>query len=294
MKSYSTSQSPSKVWLPEDADASTVFEFMVNRFPRIEKEIWHQRFVEGKVQELNGAQIALHTSYVGGRHIVYFREVPSEVKIPFEEKILYQNENFLIVDKPHFLPIHPSGKYVNETLISRLRMNTGNSDLIAAHRLDRLTAGLVLCILNKDVRGEFQKLFNEREIHKTYQAVGSVPEDDKNSWHLKNCLVPFKENFRMIVGEGEPNSESRISIIETQGDRALFELKPTTGKKHQLRVHMAHIGSGIENDPLYPFIQEERDDDYSKPLKLLAQKLQFIDPIDGSQREFISEQKLEF
>ena len=98
----------------------------------------------------------------------------------------------------------------------------------------------------------------------------------------------------MVVGDGEPNSESKIDIIETRGERALFELQPTTGKKHQLRVHMAHIGSGIENDPLYPLIQDDREDNYSKPLKLLAQKLQFIDPVEGCEREFISEQILEF
>ena len=293
-KEYSTSISPSKVWLPKESLAKTVYEFMVAKFPGISAEVWAKRFEEGKVFRKAGEAFDLQSPYEGDQHIFYYREVPSEKRIPFEEKIIFQDENILVVDKPHFLPVHPSGIYVNETLVNRLKKKTGILDLVVAHRLDRLTAGVILCIINKEKRGLFQQLFLDRKVQKTYLAVGTVPAEKQQEWHLKNCLERVYENFLMRVGEGDANSESFIRILEEKDDRALFELKPVTGKKHQLRVHMAHIGSGIENDPLYPEVQEDREDDYSKPLQLLAKKLEFIDPVSGKAMVFESSQDLDF
>lgn len=98
----------------------------------------------------------------------------------------------------------------------------------------------------------------------------------------------------MRVGDGKVNSESFIKVLAEKGEQGLFELKPVTGKKHQLRVHMASIGSGIENDPLYPFVKEDRSNDFLKPLKLLAKKLEFIDPVSGKGMSFESTFELDF
>ena len=291
---YSTSVTPSKVWLPKDAGSATVFEFMVSKFPLISASIWKQRFKEGKVLGPSGEKLSLEDSYEGDRHITYFREVPHEEPIPFDEKIIFQNENFLIVDKPHFLPVHPAGKYVNETLLNRLKVKYGFNEVVAAHRLDRLTAGLVLCTLKQEVRGLYQDLFLERKIQKTYLAVGKLPEDGKKEWHVQNCMEKVNPNFLMRVGSGEANSESFIKVLQQKEGKALFELKPVTGKKHQLRVHMAAIGSGIENDPLYPEVKEDRENDFEKPLKLLAKKLEFNDPISGEEMKFESSFELDF
>lgn len=292
-KNYSTSISPSTVWLPKGEVHKTVFEFMVSKFPGIEAAVWENRFKEGKVLDSEGNVFMLNSPYAGDQHVSYFREVPQEENIPFEEEVIYQNENFLVVDKPHFLPVHPSGQYVNQTLVNRLKEKTGNKDLVTAHRLDRLTAGLVLCILNKEKRGVYQSLFSDREVQKTYLAIGKVPPGDKKSWHLKNCMEKVNPRFLMKVGSGPVNSESFIRIIREEGERALFELKPVTGKKHQLRVHMAHIGSGIENDPLYPQVKEDRSNDFSKPMMLLAKKLEFQDPCSGEQMLFESKRNLD-
>ncbi|MCM8540674.1 MAG: pseudouridine synthase [Lentisphaeraceae bacterium] len=291
---YSTSVTPSKVWLPKVSDCQTIVEFMVRQFPRIEADIWRQRFVDGKVLDEAGNQFSLETPYLGDRHIIYYREVPFEEAIPFEEKIIFQNENFLIVDKPHFLPVHPAGKYVNETLVNRLKSKHGFKDIVTAHRLDRLTAGLILCILKQEVRGQYQTLFINGQIQKTYWAVGSLPESGQRQWHVKNCMEKVNPNFLMRVGSGEQNSESFIKVLEEKDGTALFELKPITGKKHQLRVHMASIGSGIENDPLYPQVKENRENDFKKPLKLLAKKLEFTDPFSGEVMKFESSFKLDF
>ena len=294
LEEFSTSITPSKVWLPREKNFKTIFDFMVHQFPRIEAAVWQKRFQTGKVLDANGMALTLDSPYQGEQHISYFREVPKEEKIPFEEEIIFQNENFLIADKPHFLPVHPSGQYVNETLVNRLKRKTENNDLVSAHRLDRLTAGLVLCILDPCKRGAYQNLFSERQVQKTYLAIGLKPADGLKEWHLKNCLEKVNPRFLMKVGDGKANSESYIRILKECGSRALFELKPVTGKKHQLRVHMAHIGSGIENDPLYPEVRKDRSTDYSKPMKLLAAKLEFTDPFSGKKMSFESKRKLDF
>ena len=293
-KNYSTAVRPSKVWLPKNSECNTIFEFMVKQFPRIEKQVWLERFVLGKVLDESGDIFSLESPYLGGRHILYFREVPYEEPIPFEEKIIFKNENILIADKPHFLPIHPAGKYVNETLLSRLKLNAGCEEIITAHRLDRLTSGLVLCILNNELRGMYQKMFIDGQIQKTYHAVGVLPLGGIRTWHVKNCMDKVNAHFLMRVGKGQVNSESFIKVLEEKEGQALFELKPITGKKHQLRVHMASIGSGIENDPLYPEVKEDRTNDFTKPLKLLAKKLEFKDPVSGEDMSFESSFSLDF
>ena len=292
-KKYSTSISPSTVWLPKGADYRTIYEFIIEKFPRIDSSIWLERFAEGKVFDSEGKSFTCKSPYQGDQHISYFREVPCEEKVPFEEEVIFQNENFLVVDKPHFLPVHPSGQYVNETLVNRLKVKTGNKSLVTAHRLDRLTAGLVLCILDSEKRGAYQSLFSERKVRKTYLAIGKKTQCENQSWHIKNCIEKVNPRFLMRVGDGEVNSESFIKILREHDGRALFELKPVTGKKHQLRVHMAHIGSGIENDPLYPVVQEDRSNDFEKPMQLLAKKLEFEDPFSGESMVFESKRTLE-
>ena len=296
MHIFSKSLSPSYVTPPFGEVHPTVYAFLQARFPRIDKGIWHERIDSGKVHFDDGELVTFTTIYQARRRICYYREVQNEQLIRFKEKILFENETFLIVDKPHFLPIHPAGKFVNQTLLTRLSSEFGYTDLIAAHRLDRLTAGLIVCVKKKEFRAHYQKLFMNGLIDKSYLAVGKLPTSDQKSWHIKNRMEPYNEHFRMqIVPNGEHNSETVIKLIESKNDSGLFQLTPITGKKHQLRVHMSSIGSGIVNDPLYPsYAASELPDDYQNPLQLLAHKLSFTDPITGEKMSFTSEQTLAF
>jgi tRNA pseudouridine32 synthase/23S rRNA pseudouridine746 synthase len=245
----------------------------------------------------SGEEISLDTPYQAGRRICYYREVVNEPEIPFEEQIVFENDDFLLADKPHFLPVHPTGKFVNETLLSRLRAKYGYVDLCSAHRLDRLTAGLVLCVKNKAVRGCYQQMFRHGSIKKTYLAAGRLPAEagGLTHWHIKARMGRGREYFRMKILEEEPvNSESMIELIEQRGEIGLFRLRPITGQKHQLRVHMCAIGSGILNDPLYPdCAAEEEPVNYHQPLQLLAHRLEFIDPVTRVPMQFTSRQSLQ-
>ena len=283
------------VTLPEGGEFATVYEFILFRFPRIAEPVWRERIELDKVHFDDGERIDLTTPYQERRRICYYREVINELKIPFAEEVLFENDDFLVVDKPHFLPVHPAGKYVNETLITRLRTRDGCEELSSAHRIDRSTAGLVLCVKNRAQRGLYQQLFMDGAVKKTYLAAGKLPaETDRTHWHIQARMEPREDYFRMrIVPGGTVNSESLIELIGRHDEIGLFRLQPVTGKKHQLRVHLCAIGSGIINDPLYPDCSEAAaTDDVDRPMQLLAHRLEFTDPVSGKKMEFQSKLSL--
>jgi tRNA pseudouridine32 synthase / 23S rRNA pseudouridine746 synthase len=294
MNSTSKSIIPSYVTLPGDGEFVTVYEFMLFRFPRIAEPVWRERIEHNKVRFDDGELIRLATPYQKGRRICYYREVINEAKIPFEEAVIFENDDFLVADKPHFLPVHPTGEYVNETLVTRLRTKYGYEELGNAHRIDRATAGLVLCVKSRAKRGLYQQLFKEGAVKKIYLAAGKLPlEPDPVHWHIQARMEP-RDHFHMqIVPDGPPNSESFIDLIGRRDGIGLFRLQPVTGKKHQLRVHLCAIGAAILNDPLYSDYSDADGDDYDRPMQLLAQHLEFTDPVTGKQMEFTSKLSLQ-
>ena len=274
---------PSKLSLPQtNPGVATVLEYLIIRFPYIDAQIWRQRISEGKVHRHDGSPITTQSPFQAQQRIYYYREVEIEPSVPFKESILFQDENILVVYKPHFLALIPGGIYVNECLQNRLRRSTGIDTLQALHRLDRVTAGLVIFSTNPGTCHHYHQLFERRQIHKTYQAIASVDDGENlvgQEWDIRNRLEPSDPLFLMHVCEGKANSHSVIRCLQQSKHNALFELNPVTGKTHQLRVHMQTLGWPILNDKYYPHLQPLSEDDYSAPLQLLAKEIQFIDPI---------------
>ena len=245
--------------------------------------------LDGKVHWHNGELITPQTPYQPQQRVYYYREVASEPHIPFEEDILFQDEQLLVAYKPPFLPVTPGGIYINECLQNRLRDKTGIADLQALHRLDRATAGLVLFSVQAKNRKLYHQLFNTRKVHKTYQAVAHIDKtkvQTKQRWEVKNRLIKSTPRFLMEITNGPANSHSIIECVKKSGPQALFELSPITGKTHQLRVHMQSLGMPILNDRYYPALKAQQDDNYSQPLQLLAKSLNFIDPLSLQVRSF--------
>lgn len=279
----------SYVVLPKDTHAKqTVLEFLVQKFPHISPDIWLERAKNGKLHWQDGRLIDETSSYQAGAKVFYYREVPEETKIPFAEKILFQDAHLLIVYKPHFLPVTPSGNYVNECLVHRLRIKTGIADICPAHRLDRETAGVMLFSVNPKTRHLYHELFKLKQIAKSYHALAELsPSVIKQIsqqglpliWQVKNRLAKANPSFTMQIIDGEPNSHSVIKLIAVKQNIGLFELSPITGKTHQLRVHMQSLGMPLVNDRFYPILQPKAVDNYNQPLQLLAYQLRFIDPV---------------
>lgn len=272
-----------------------ILEFLEARFPRISRQTWLARIQAGKVLDQQRRAISLDTSYVPLEKLYYFREVEEEVVIPFQEAILYQDANLLVADKPHFLPTTQGGRFVEQSLLHRLRERTGNDAIAPIHRIDRETAGLVLFSLNPEKRSAYQLLFENRRVTKLYHAIsGHLPEASVSEWRVENRLERGDPPFRIQASAGAINARSRIELVDTNEGRAYFHLHPLTGKKHQLRHHMASLGFPIENEKYYPQLQDESPDNYDKPLQLLAKELRFDDPITGEARHFVSRRILDW
>lgn len=282
---------PSYLWLPEGQWPS-LLAFLIARFPHLGEEILRERMAKAELLDENGVPITEQTPYRQGGRVWYYREVVAETPIPFEEVVLHRDEHLLVVDKPHFLPMIPSGPYLQETLLIRLRKKLNLPQLTPVHRLDRETAGVVLFCVNPASRGAYQTLFERREIAKVYEAIAPYRADLALPLVYRSLMVAGDTFFTMKEAPGEPNSETRISLIERRGENALYRLEPHTGRKHQLRLHLASLGIPICNDPFYPQVLPDKGDDYSKPLQLLARQIAFVDPISRERRCFESRREL--
>jgi tRNA pseudouridine32 synthase / 23S rRNA pseudouridine746 synthase len=278
---------PSRFQLPPGPWA-TVLDALCAHFPAIDRAVWQSRFERGRVLDTSAGTLDQHARFQVGAEIHYYRELPSEPVLAVEETILHVDAHLIVVDKPHFLPTTPGGGYATETLLARLVRRFGDSRIVPLHRLDRLTAGVILFSAHPETRAAYQALFRNHAIDKRYEAVALPLPSAKFPLVRSTRLARGEPFFRSQEVDGEPNTITRIDVIDKGAETWRYQLTPTTGRKHQLRVHMAALGAPIQNDPLYPKFLEANADDPDRPLKLLARSLAFIDPLNGSARYFES------
>ena len=236
----------------------------------------------------DGQWVTPVTPHWVGLEVHYYRQVADEPPIPFDEVVLHADADLLVADKPHFLPVTPAGAHVHETLLARLIRRTGNPALVPLHRIDRETAGLVLFSANPRSRSAYQALFRERGIEKQYEAIAPALPSVQFPCTRASRMVTGEPFFRMQEVEGPANSETRIDVIAREEANWRYALTPVSGRKHQLRVHMAALGAPIANDGMYPMLSQREAGDYSAPLRLLAKRLSFVDPLSGVERTFCS------
>ncbi|ULN49286.1 pseudouridine synthase [Mycolicibacterium goodii] len=242
----------------------------------------------GEVFSSDGTVLDESTVLPAGSHVYLYRELPDEVVVPFDIPILYRDDDIVVVDKPHFLATTPRGGHVTQTALVRLRRELDLSELAPAHRLDRLTAGVLLFTARRELRGRYQTMFADGAVHKTYVAHAEGTPTVELPVTLRSRIVKRRGRLQAVEELGEPNAETHVEAL---GD-ALYRLTPRTGRTHQLRVHMASIGLPITGDPFYPNVIDVAPDDFSRPLQLLAQRLVFDDPVTGERREFVSRRTL--
>ena len=271
----------------------TIADFLVQRFPAVPRADWLARMRARDVVDEHGVAVTEARRYQSPLRVYYYRALDMEVPVPFDETILFQDAHLLVVDKPHFLPVTPSGKYVQQSLLVRLKRRLGIEALVPIHRIDRETAGLVLFSVQAATRGAYQQLFAERAVTKHYEAVVAWRDGLVLPAVHRSRLVDDADCFlRMREVPGEANSQTGLQLLEAHGDRARLALSPVTGRRHQLRVHCTALGVPILNDQLYPRLLPPGSDDYAQPLQLLAKALAFTDPLSGEARRFESPRSL--
>lgn len=283
--------SPSAVWL-RPGHWKRILDFLVQHFNDVSADQWTERMKKGEVVDGNAQPFGPTSPYVSDTHLFYYRELDHEAKIPFKETIIYMDDHLVVADKPHFLPTVPSGRFIYETLLVRLQHELNLDHLVPIHRLDRETAGIVAFCKNPATRGKYQTLFAKSKIQKTYQAVAPPLSNIAFPHRRSSCIKKGAPFFRMCETDGDSNSETFIDVISKHGNNWLYKLTPASGKKHQLRIHMAALGAPILNDPFYPFLQKDKGTCYDNPLQLLAKSLSFTDPLTGLPHTFTSDRKL--
>jgi len=297
MQVNSEGVSASRVYLPADQSHLNLLQFFTTQFPHIEVKEWEDRFAQGLVLNDEGEALKATGAYLPNTHLIYFRRLAREPEIPFEAEILFQDEHILVADKPHFLPVTPSGLYLHQTLLNRLKKKTGIQTLSPIHRIDRDTAGLVVFSIQPEERASYQNLFRDRVVTKIYEAIAPYSETliAKLPLTYRSRLEESEHFLQMIEVEGEPNTDTLIELITENKPWAKYRLTPGSGKKHQLRCHLNALGVPIKDDQIYPILTpyQEYDLDVTKPLQLLAKELAFRDPITNTQRVFVSKRILE-
>jgi tRNA pseudouridine32 synthase/23S rRNA pseudouridine746 synthase len=283
-----------RVRLPSGGGWGTVREHLVARLAAGDGVI-DAMLDEGLIVGADGRPVARDAAYVPGMYVWFHRALPDEVRVPYPVEVVYRDEHIVVADKPHFLATTPRGSHVAETALARLRRDLGIPALTAAHRLDRLTAGLVLFTVRPEERGGYQSLFRDRRVTKEYEAVGPYDPGVALPRTVRSRIVKERGVLTAREVPGEPNAVTRAELVEHRADGlARYRLVPGTGQTHQLRVHMAALGVPILGDPLYPAVAAPTPPgDFSRPLQLLARELEFTDPVTGARHRLRSGRVLE-
>ncbi|MFF9023328.1 pseudouridine synthase [Streptomyces eurythermus] len=284
---------PVRVRLPVGGAWATVREHLVERLTGAGPGTVESMFAAGQVIDADGRAVPPDAPYRPGMYVWFHRELPAEVPVPFPVEVVYRDEHIVVADKPHFLATTPRGSHVAQTALARLRHELGVPTLTAAHRLDRLTAGLVLFTVRPEERGAYQTLFRDRRVRKEYEAVAPYDPSLALPRTVRSRIVKERGVPAAREVPGEPNAETRVELAGHRAGLGRYRLLPATGQTHQLRVHLAVLGVPILGDPLYPeVLAPVPAGDFRRPLQLLARRLEFTDPVTGAHHTFTSGREL--
>ncbi|MEV6711284.1 RluA family pseudouridine synthase [Lentzea sp. NPDC051208] len=277
--------------LPSEGTWPSLRDHLVERLPRVAAERVDEMLAEERIWGVAGP-LGIDAPFVPDSYIWFHRDLPVEVPVPFEVGVVYQDDDIVVADKPHFLATIPRGAHIMQTALVKLRDSLGLPDLSPAHRLDRVTAGLVLFVVRRELRGKYQTMFRDRLVRKEYEAIAPYDPALELPRVVRSRIIKERGIITAFEVDGEPNAETHVSLVEHRGALGRYHLKPLTGRTHQLRLHMSGLGVPIVNDDFYPVLRDRPLDDFSSPLQLLAHTLSFVDPISGVDRSFTSGLKL--
>lgn len=271
---------------------ATMRDFLVSRLPATAEV--EARLAAGEFVDQSGTVLTGGEPYRPHAFVWFHRPLESEVPVPFPLEILDRTETLVVIDKPHFLATTPRGVHVQETALVKLRLALDLPELAPAHRLDRLTAGVLVFTTRREVRGAYAGAFQSREVAKTYEAIARFDPTATFPRRLIGRIEKRRGSLQAALVEGTPNAETLVEVLEERGEYARYRLTPVTGKTHQLRLQMSDAGLPIVGDPLYPNVLDVDPADFSSPLRLVARRLRFIDPLDGTERGYSSPRVLEW
>ncbi|AAT84016.1 putative RNA pseudouridylate synthase [Cutibacterium acnes KPA171202] len=278
----------------------TMRDYLVEKLPRMGGQRVDEMLDEGRFVDESGRTFRRDSPFTPQTFVFFHRDLPTETPVPAGIGILYSDERILVVDKPHFLSSIPRGRHVLESVVVRLRTQLGLPELTVAHRLDRVTAGVLLLTRERKWRRPYQEIFERREVVKKYRLVAPVVHDPagegvtatKSGWQVRSRIIKERGILQAREVPGVPNAVTDIALIGEHGGWGLYEASPRTGRTHQIRLHMQRLGAPIVNDPFYPVVLDTPVDDFTHPLQLQAWRMGFTDPVTGDPRAFTSRLRL--
>lgn len=273
------------------APAPTLGAWLRDRLPErvdVEAMLEAGRFVLG-----DGTPLVGDEPYRPHTFVWFHRDLRDEPEVPGDMPVLHEDDRLLVVDKPAFLATIPRGRHVRQSVVVRLRDQLGLPELTPAHRLDRVTSGVLVLVKERRWRGAYQSLFARREVQKTYLALARHDPGLSLPLTVSNHVRKDRGTLRAeVVPDAPVNAVTHVDLDEVRGGLAVYRLSPATGRTHQLRLHLCGLGVPIVGDPLYPDVLDLPVDDMSTPLQLLAHTLTFDDPVDEQPRTFTSHRSL--
>ncbi len=234
--------------------------YVAEYWPEYSRSTW-QKYIEKGFVRVNGATVTSTKYQLDEDDAVTIDALPEPPSTNQDLPVLYEDNNVIVINKPAGVLTHTKGAVADEFTVAdfvKSRINSSDETFLHSnragivHRLDRATSGILVAAKNPETASLLQKQFANRKAHKTYLAiVEKAPKLPEAKIDLPIGRNPKKPSSFRIDAKGKP-AITNYKTIETLGSGgALLELKPLTGRTHQLRVHLEHIGSPIVGDSLY-------------------------------------------
>ena len=214
-----------RLTLPAEGPWTTLRDHLVDRLPRVPPERIDAMLREKRIVGRDGP-LAPDAPFVPRARIWFHRDLPAEVPVPFEITVVHRDDALLVVDKPHFLATIPRGRHVVETALVRLRRDLDLPELSPAHRLDRTTAGLLMFVVRRELRGAYQTLFRDRLVRKTYEAVAPYAAGLPLPCTVRSRIVKERGVIAAREVPGPPNAETSIELLARRGGLGRYRLHP--------------------------------------------------------------------
>ena len=236
----------------------TLLQFLLRRFRYLDDQQWKEN-IDAKRIWVDGRLGKANLKLYDNQKIIYFRPDFLEPEVDTQFDIIYEDESLIALCKSGNLPTSPSGKYYKNTLVSIVKSRFNLKKLYTLHRLDRETSGVIIFAKRHEIAQKMAALFRNNRIQKKYSAIlrGHLPQSSGKAFPEAFIYLPIgkdeKSKIRIkqsVNSMGKP-CQTYFSEKEKIGDFSLVEVRPITGRTHQIRVHAAHIGCAVLGDKLY-------------------------------------------
>ena len=273
-----------------EGDGLTVLEYLTATRHHSTSEEWAQRLERGEV-EVEGCRVSCNAVLHAGQAIIWNRPPWHEDEVPRNYSIVYEDESLIAIDKPSGLPTMPAGGFLNHTLLALIRDTYPEASPL--HRLGRHTSGLVLFARTHEAASELSRAWRDHAVKKRYRALG-LGETRTEIFVIDVPIGPVPHPLLGTVeaaSEGGKPSHSVAVVLETRSDRTLFNVEITTGRPHQVRIHLAYAGHPLVGDPLYETgggLKRHPGLPGDGGYLLHAEKLQFAHPVTGTPMSLVA------